>query len=235
MKLLNVATMVFAGVLGSASIAYADWDDVKKTVLLSKQATAELPTGTFSVLQEWAQLESGPIFNEVMTGNVSFTPSASAPLCKSVSFIQTAQLLDNHGKNYKWPGDEAPRNSMMSKAGFFVDHLASQCQPKEKCSPFYRDYWPNTEEGSQDGIATPESRQPAVLIDYPFGWEVISSIRLEACAVCRESMQVYGCFNWGGHWGLTSDRAFHPASAATTPSMEWKTALKRFNAYYLNQ
>jgi hypothetical protein len=231
MKSDKIALLVF-GLLIPASLASADWDDVKKTVLLSKSDTATLPEGSFSVLQEWAQLESGPMFNEVMTGNIAFTPSRSAPVCRSISFVQMAQVLDNHGKNYEWPLDEAPRNTMRSRAGFFVDHLASQCNQGEKCSPFYRDFWPNTEEGSKDGSVSSSSTVSAVLVDYPFGWEFISSIRLEACAVCRDTMKVYGCFNWGGHWGLTSDRAFHPVSATSTPSAEWNEALQRFNGYY---
>jgi hypothetical protein len=215
-----------------SSTARADWDDVKKTVLLSKQDTIPVALGTFDVLQEWAQLESGPMFNEVMTGRIVFSPKPTAPACKAISYIQIARVLDNYGNNYDWPLEESPRNLIRSKRGYFVDHLASQCAQGKACSPFYRDYWPNDEEGSRDGSVGATGTTSAILTDYPFGWETIGSIELEACAVCRETSEVYGCFNWGGHWGLTTDRAFHPASATAAPSAEWSSAVNAFRLYY---
>jgi hypothetical protein len=212
--------------------ATADWDDIKKTVFLSRSDKATLPLGEFSVLQEWAQLESGPFFNEVMTGRIEFIPSKTAPACNALSYIQTAQVLDNQGSQYEWTMDDAPRNEMRSHAGYFVDHMTSQCSKGTSCSPFYRDHWPNTDEGSRDGRVAPNKVESAILTDYPFGWEYISSIRLEACAVCRDTMQVYGCFQWGGHWGLTTDRTFHPVSAARVPSREWRQALEKFSSHY---
>ncbi len=220
--------------LGMAMMASADEiDDVIIDVLSSEHHAAEVARGNFDVTQQWVQITSWPmVFEEAMRGFVTFIPKRTAPACKDISFVQVAQVLDNHGQNYNWPSGESPRNEMRSAQGFFVDHEAVKCEMGKTCSPFYRDYWPNTEDGSRDGSVNSATQTPAILVDYPFGWSEIGSIKLEACAVCRGSGEVYGCFQWGGHWGLTTDRAYHPVKASNTPSNEWRQAVAKFQKYY---
>lgn len=194
--------------------------------------------GLFKLDIQWttAQQTAGDI--DVLAGRVSFHPNqvSSGKECGAISFIQTARVLDNKGKDFTWPSGEAARNQIRTRTnipGFFIDHDALNCAQKNKtCSAFYRDSWPNTDDGSQDGQWDGETSEPAILIDYPFGWDVISEIFLEACAMCRNSRETLGCVTWGGKWPTTGAQTLHQTLATDSQSNTFIEALRRFETHY---
>jgi hypothetical protein len=202
----------------------------------------ELPTGTFSIESRWTTAQQTADEIDVLAGKVSFLPKRNnlKKSCNNISFIQTARVLNNQGLDYQWPSGQHVRNAIRTiaqnnkiQAGYFVDHDASACHPKESgCSPFFRDSWPNSEEGSQDGSFSNKVAKKAVLIDYPFGWDVMSSISLEACAVCRDNGEYWGCATWGGTWPMLGARFVHIPEAAEQPTETFESALKNFWKFY---
>lgn len=186
--------------------------DIKIDLIKSQKIDSKTSNGRWNVDLAWVYVDVIVDSFDALRGIISFTPNHSAPQCERITFIQTAKVLDNELNDYIWPNLEAPRNEIMTKSsfgvnkGFFVDHLASECQKGKSCSPYYRDYWPNEEDGSNDGYKNGEDISSAVLVDYPYGWEEISSIKLEACAVCADNQFVYSCFNWGGSWPVVGER-----------------------------
>ena len=199
--------------------------------------------GVIAVESAWMTVQQTASDVDVLYGRVSFQPNEllQAESCGDVSFIQIAKILDNSGKDYQWPAGQNTRNILKTKkitsagvnAGWFVDHDDLRCKASaQTCSPYFRDSWPNEEEGSRDGKFINGSYSDAVLIDFPFGWEVISSATLEACAVCRKSEELLGCVSWGGTWPTTGDRALHDNSAGTHQSATFTSALRLFNQHY---
>ena len=57
-------------------------------------------------------------------------------------------------------------------------------------------------------------------------WSEISSIELEACAVCRNESQVILCFQWGGSWEMLGESEFLIKGATEKPTNTWTKALK---------
>ncbi|MEY2988105.1 MAG: hypothetical protein RJB13_1626 [Pseudomonadota bacterium] len=232
----------------------SDWNNIELKVVrppigpaisemesLSRNKKISVAEGEFVIESKWKKIEQTSDAIDVLYGRVKFTPKFKdfTPACNNISFIQSARVLDNAGQNYKWPSGQQARNRMMTKksangvaAGFFIDHDASLCAESRECSPFYRDSWPNTQDGSHDGASTPGRTSSAVLIDYPFGWEFISSISLEACAVCRDDMKIYGCATWGGTWPPVGERFVHEVNASNLPSATFSSALLRFQRHY---
>ncbi|MEY4065179.1 MAG: hypothetical protein RIR26_1387 [Pseudomonadota bacterium] len=201
-----------------------------------------LEKGTFTVETKWTTVQQTSSETDVLYGKVSFRakPSSANTTCPNVSFIQTARILDNKGNDYQWPSGQSVRNRLRTKTGmqgvehgYFIDHDAMLCgQESERCSPFFRDHWPNTDVGSQDGLLTDKKSKAAILIDFPYGWESITSAELETCAVCRETNVNFGCVTWGGTWPLTGERSLHPITSAEEPSATFSKALSLFNAHY---
>ncbi|MEN9528802.1 MAG: hypothetical protein RI932_675 [Pseudomonadota bacterium] len=202
----------------------------------------DLSKGTFSLDIRWTTVQQTADEIDVLAGKVSFLPefSSSKEICGAVSFIQSARVLNNRGQDFQWPQGQHVRNAMRTiaqgskiTAGYFIDHDATLCKAGHpNCSPFFRDSWPNPEDGSQDGSTVDGKARAAVLVDYPFGWEVISSISLEACAVCRESGEYLGCATWGGTWPPVGERFVHTPTFSEQPSATFTSALERFKNYY---
>lgn len=208
---------------------------------LSKKTKISLAQGTFQVEVRWKKAQQTSDEIDVLFGRVEFFPkkSASFSSCKNVSFVQTARILDNNGADYSWPLGQTARNLIRTKAnargvvgGYFIDHDASKCIDTKQCSPFFRDSWPNTQDGSRDGSLSSRGAKPVVLVDYPYGWEFISSAKLEACAVCRTDARILGCATWGGEWPMTGERFVFDIEAADSPSATFLDAVRRFKAHY---
>jgi len=200
--------------------------------------TAKTSFGKWDVNLAWISIDVGIEYWEVIRGIVTFKPKTRTPQCSSISFIQTAKVIDNDGLDYVWPLAESPRNKIKTSpgfgkdGGFYVDHKASACSEGEICSPYYRDHWPNLEDDSRDGYKYGNDSRSAVLVDYPFGWEYISSIRLEACAYCRDDNKPMSCFQWGGKWALTGEPEFLIEGPIEKPTFEFQEALEKFENYY---
>lgn len=219
-------------------------ENAAKAQLLSPvlRETIHMSKGSFTVETQWTTIQQTSSEVDVLAGRVSFLPKSanSAEKCGAVSFIQTARILDNKSKDYEWPTGQSARNKMRTKKnaqgverGFFIDHDASRCENLEpECSPFYRDHWPNEEDGSKDGSLLGGQSEAAVLVDYPYGWELISAASLEACAVCRESGEFLGCVTWGGTWPTIGERSLHPFEANENPSKTFEKSLSLFNNFY---
>lgn len=215
--------------------------ELSKEELPFKKKSFSLESGDFTLDVKWKKAQQTSDEVDVLYGRVEFKPKSdsSAQQCKNISFIQTARVLDNAGKDYQWPLGQTARNLIMTKgsrggvsAGYFIDHDATRCAEESTCSPFYRDSWPNTQDGSRDGMLTTNHSSSAVLVDYPFGWEFISSISLEACAVCRDDMRIFGCAMWGGRWPITGGRSVDDLNASEKPSGTFLDALRRFRKHY---
>lgn len=206
------------------------------------KAQFDLPKGKFSLDTRWTKIQQTADETDVLAGRVTFLPKqfSTQQSCGAISFIQIARVLDNRGEDFEWPLGQDARNYMRTtmqgtkiSAGYFIDHDASVCKESQpSCSPFFRDSWPNSEDGSQDGSIDERRSRAAVLVDYPFGWEVISSIALEACAVCRESGEYLGCATWGGTWPPVGERFVHTPQFSERPSATFSNALARFKKYY---
>jgi hypothetical protein len=208
----------------------------------SLKETLSLEKGTFTVETKWTTVQQTSSETDVLFGKVSFRAKSnvSGNTCRNISFIQTARILDNKGVDYEWPAGQSVRNRLRTNSGmrdiepgYFIDHDALLCnRESQECSPFFRDHWPNTEVGSQDGWLTDKKSKPAILIDFPYGWESITTAALETCAVCRESNEYFGCITWGGTWPLTGERTLHPITSAEKPSKTFSKALLIFNSHY---
>lgn len=204
--------------------------------------TLSLDRGIFTVESKWTTAPQTAGETDVLFGKVSFRakPSHAGGTCQNISFIQTARILNNQGTDYQWPMGQDVRNRLRTKSGvrdiepgFFIDHDAVNCTNSGNgCSPFFRDHWPNIDSGSRDGSLSTTKSTAAVLIDFPYGWELITSAALETCAVCRETNENFGCVTWGGTWPLTGERVLHPITSANTPSKTFSKALSLFNSFY---
>lgn len=208
----------------------------------SLKTNFDLPKGTFSLDTRWTTVQQTADEIDVLAGRITFLakPFSNHQMCGAISFIQTARVLDNRGQDFQWPQGQHARNAMRTilqgqriTAGYFIDHDASLCTAGQtNCSPFFRDSWPNAEDGSQDGSIDGHRSRAAVLVDYPFGWEVISSIALEACAICRESGEYLGCATWGGTWPTLGQRFVHVPQFSEHPSTTFEKAMHLFKKYY---
>lgn len=203
------------------------------------EASMKFPTGVASAEIYWGTSEDTG--EDILVANLKFDPNKKAPLCERISFIQTAQVETAPGKDYEWNEAEgqANRNFIRTKLapgierGFFIDHNAIKCQLGSKCSPYYRDSWPNVDY-SQDGYVRPGSMTHASLHDAPYGWTNFEQIRLEACAYCINpgSAIPMGCMKWGGYWGMTGPKKILPISFHERPTQTFLTALKAFVNFY---
>ena len=223
-----------------AAELFSDELATSKPVVLKQKF--DLPKGTFTVESKWTTIQQTSSETDVLFGKISFraSPKTTKSNCQNISFIQIARIQDNKGRDYQWPSGQSVRNQMRTtrdsrgvEPGYFIDHDAMNCADGEAiCSPFFRDHWPNSDVGSQDGSVTESKAKTAVLIDFPYGWELITSAALETCAVCRESNEVYGCVTWGGTWPLTGERYLHDPVASESQSKTFAKALSLFEAHY---
>lgn len=236
MRLLFLSVLVLLTTVSRST--YASDDQIEIMVKKSITSNTATSNGEWEVDVAWVEITTIFDYTEALRGIVSYSPSKNSRTCENISFIQTAQVLDNEGNDYIWPLGEAPRNQIKTAASFgvnphyYIDHSASACQERENCSPYYRDYWPNEEDNSQDGFNKDGKQKSAVLVDYPFGWEIISSIKLEACAYCRDSNTPLSCFQWGGKWPLIGEQEFIIGGATEKPTNTFVHALENFHNYY---
>jgi len=194
----------------------------------------ELPLkdGAWRVDARWSSdPEDG---EDVLAGHLAFTPSAAAPMCRSIRIIQVANMEVSPGKSYQWPAlsGETDRNLTRTPQGYYVDHEAAKCLKGKPCSPYYRDSWLLPDE-SHDGQNIPGHVVSASIADYPFGWGNFDQISLETCARCVDNGQFLGCATWGAFWPLIGNRPppFTPAAAAA-PSASFMGALRLFASFY---
>lgn len=185
--------------------------------------------GIFSLQTGW--LYDDTKSGDVLVGILSFEPSAEAHACNKIGFIQAAQVKDLKGQDLLWPGTLASRNKMRSSDGYFVDHDSSRCEAGKSCSPFFNDWWPD-ESRSKTGEVENGVTEPAGMADFPFGWTAFNSIRLEACAVCADDGEVYGCVKWGATWPSDGPRVLETASASEEPSENFIMAVQKFVEFY---
>ncbi|NBW83011.1 hypothetical protein EBR21_14770 [bacterium] len=234
------ATFMGFGTRASAAELFSEEMSTNKPVVLKQMF--ELPKGIFTVESKWTTVQQTSSETDVLFGKVSFkaNPKAVASHCQSISFIQTARIQDNKGRDFQWPSGQSVRNEIRTQRdsqgveqGYFIDHDAVNCDDgRSSCSPFFRDHWPNSDVGSQDGSVGERKVKAAVLMDFPYGWELIASAALETCAVCRDSNEVYGCVTWGGTWPLTGERYLHDPVASESQSKTFAKALSMFEAHY---
>jgi hypothetical protein len=240
------ATSICAGVALSFSTVPLPANAGENSIFVSKdqvlRRSFDLPQGNFVVETMWTTAAQTAGEVDVLSGRVSFRAKLGNPsgICTNISFIQTARILDNKGNDYQWPAGQSVRNQIRTKRtannveqGYFVDHDATQCAERSsECSPFFRDHWPNSDLGSQDGSLEAEKQKAAVLVDFPYGWELITSAELETCAVCRDTKKTFGCVTWGGTWPLTGERFLHGPKATNSPSTTFEKALSLFQSFY---
>lgn len=189
----------------------------------------------FSASVSWT---SDPIDDmDLLHGVIQYRPDSQTPSCGPIRMVQIARVQLEDGRDYEWTLGEANRNRIKTQAssrlepGYYIDHLASRCSPGKSCSPYFRDSWPNPDE-SRDGFKTSRGSQTASIADYPRGWDMFQSIRLEACAVCPVTNQSLGCVKWGAEWPSMGDRKISGPVVKKTPSATFKTALRNFHEFY---
>jgi len=239
---LDSLLLISLSLLSARSLADTNANsDSDKKIHQSAELKAELSQGTFEVDTHWVTVQQTSSEEETLNGNIRFIPKPIISNCSNLSFIQSVRIQNNAGGDYKWPVGQSARNAMRTKKnssegvapGFFIDHDASRCEAKDtSCSPYYRDSWPNENDGSQDGSVKNGKVEDAFMVDYPYGWGIISQAHLEACAVCRESAEILGCVNWGGTWPTIGERTLDKITASEKPSATFLRALKNFNLYY---
>jgi hypothetical protein len=198
--------------------------------------TIEVAKGTFNLEFGWTTNDIGV---DALRGRVSFTPKAGVAQNDDIGFVQIARVEVTAG-DYDWPGEEAPRNVMRTKAdptngvegGFYIDHQAAKAATLASPKPFFRDYWPNDDESADGVVKNGQPVRPASMVDYPYGWDTMNRISLQACAVGRSTGTIYGCVRWGAEWPLTGPRVIFKAAASDAPTATWKQALRNFDAFY---
>lgn len=227
MKISFVALSIFLTSLGLSSIVCA-----QAPTLMSFNGKH----GLFSVESSWAVDSTTHL--DVLRGRVEFLPSETLR-CSKIQAVQVAKVLGNDAQDFTWSGGNEPRNQMRTAAdqrkgiqpGYFVDHDPSLCQKGSPCSTAFRDHWPNADESS-DGFRDGASFRSASLIDYPYGWELMQSIQLEACMKCQDSGEYLGCVKWGARWPAVGARELNPSGFSENPSPSFFEALRIFSVYY---
>lgn len=243
LSLLALSTFIIPRNVSAQTQSHRDLPETAEASKSSQKFSRALQRGVFDVETRWMTTQQTSSEVDVLNGRVGFKANSTVNVdsCGDISFIQIAKILDNQGRNFEWPMGQETRNKIRTQKratrgvedGWFVDHDDTKCQDtKEVCSPFYRDSWPNTDDGSRDGQNKNNAYSRAVLVDYPFGWEVISSAQLETCAVCRKDAVILGCVTWGGHWPATGERTLQEISSSETASNTFADALKNFNRHY---
>lgn len=230
----NMLLTTLTSLLLSTSAYSAPEINIKKKI----QIKSNTSSGKWDVDLAWVGIQDLE-YTEALRGFVKFSPNTNSSPCNRLSFIQIAQVLDNEENDYQWPLGESPRNLIKTEDSFYIepyyyiDHQAVKCNRLDRsCSPYFRDYWPNREDGSQDGSVSSTESKPAILVDYPFGWELISSIKLEACAVCRDDSKILSCFQWGGSWKTIGEPEFIVDGATEKPTQTFEEALSNFRSFY---
>lgn len=176
-----------------------------------------------------------------LEGHIEFHPSVkSCPKCKLIRLVQIVRVFEKPGVQYRWTGDEAPREKMKTKAdkkkgiekGFFVDHLAKDCSKGKGCSIYYNDPAPSAtaQEGSNDGTTAVH----ASLFDGPQG-DADDVYEFETCARCHDTGEYLGCVDWGFSVDGSGKSSPTPPFEHGFPTETFREAVKKFDKYYKNK
>lgn len=185
-----------------------------------------------------------------MSGTIEFTPAAKAPDSKSIRLLQVAKDVDRGtGKDYKWTGDEANRNKVMTAqdtktgvaGGYFVDALHKNRTPRTAkadaaVSPYYiDDYKALKDPDNRDGSKQGNKIASASLWDYP-GSSGERDFKFETAAKATDSGYIYATLTWGfsitdASKGTVSKEY---AQAHYVQSATFNAALKQFDEFYKN-
>lgn len=169
---------------------------------------------------------------DILFGDIKFKPNSSTKICRNISFIQIAKVIDNKNKDLVWDkiSGQSNRNLIKTKNNWFLDHDATKCDKNKSCSKFFIDHWANDcsygSKLSNDDIMT------AQIKDYPFGWTQFSDIELESCAVCKDSNEIFSCVKWGASWPLMGDRKIKNIEVSQAPSLDFIEAINLFDSFY---
>lgn len=217
---------------------FSNLDYYKRTDLTPLPIDESVPL-TYGILNAKVNWDEDPITEMIVLRSlITFTPTSSLQ-CNQISFIQTARVDQEIRGDYEWLGGEEPRNFIKTKSTknqdivdhFFIDHKAFHCEKGLYCSPYYRDHWPNLQE-SGDGISYNDFQRPASLADFPFGWDSMERIVLEACAFCKDDKRLFGCIIWGAQMPLFDQPQMIIPKASDVASPTFIKALDLFVHYY---
>jgi hypothetical protein len=187
--------------------------------------------GSFAIDLSW--INDPDTGEDALRGFIQYNPHANLPACPRLTASQIARVKTESGQNLIWDAvtGQSARNSIRTVDGFYVDHDALKCQPGHRCSPYFRDSWPNANESSDGSISMTGLASPASMIDYPYGWLDFASIELETCMICATDSRVLDCVSWGARWGNTTPQTFM-APVVASQSASFKEALSRFFSFY---
>jgi|GEM_PF-3839681 len=172
-------------------------------------------------------------------GKVAFTPDPqSCPKCKSIRLVQIVRVFEKPGQDYTFPGAEAPREQVKTKAdadkgvkeNFFVDHFAAKCSKGKACSVYYRDHAPNASK-SQDGSSDGTTAKEASLWDRPSG-DKDDIFEFETCALCADTGKPLKCLDWGFQADSAGKATVTPEAEHGVPSATFDAATAAFRKYY---
>jgi hypothetical protein len=211
-----------------------------KRTSADRQILSHLSSGELEATVGWTVDDDTS--SDMLRGRIEYRPQSNRRnSCPSIRFIQVAKTTRNGGADYDWQGHEQLRNILRTLSnsdagivgGYFVDHEAFACTPGAVCSPYFRDYWANSDE-SGDGFERGAESRSASLVDYSFGWEILEQISLESCARCVPTGKFLGCAEWGARWPAQGERQISPIRIRENPSKTFRAALRRFDEVYAN-
>jgi len=195
-----------------------------------------VPKGKFVVDMTPTPPQRGPrgtIPTEVK-GTIEFIPDAKkCPECKLIRLVQIVYV-----KNQIWRGAEANREFVKTKkdkkkgirGGFFVDHMAANCEPGKACSIYYRVHAPH-EKRSHDGSNDGKTPVGASLYDGPKGGPN-ESMEFETCARCVDDGEYFGCVIWSWLANKKGEIGMRKPHGANLPSATFNEAIRVFNEFY---
>jgi Domain of unknown function (DUF4157) len=189
--------------------------------------------------------ESHPGAKSGMSGTIKFKASNSSPDSTSIRLLQIARDEDlTTGKEYKWTGDEANRNKVMTAAGssvdpgFFVDALEyKNLKPRTAKGdapvlPYYTEY---AKTQAADGSKKGKTITEASMWDFP-GSSGNRRFSFETAAQAVDTGYVYATLSWGF---TISDAAkgkvdTEHASLHNIQTATFDAAVKSFNEFFKN-
>lgn len=247
---------------GKTSVALRDQISLTQgsESLISKVSSSSIQrdlTGSHKVKEGEFKMSMTTISNpgdqSGMAGTISFLPNAKGPDSTSIRLVQVVRSEDlSKGQEIDWSsGSEANRNKIRTtenkkkgiKPGFYVDHLASQANPRtQKTDPavslYYRDYF----EFKRDNISVVEdgSKKGSTVTEAILGDAVRSKFNdrftFETVAKSPINGHEYGSLQWGF---TVTDPANgkvenEHAKARRTPSKTYFAAVREFDKFYRN-
>jgi hypothetical protein len=190
-----------------------------------------LANGKFIV--EMAPKRSG------ILGTVEFVPDpANCPPCARIRLVQVVKAVTDDGSDYDdWVVGEQNRRLLRGPNGWFVDHKAAKWSRGDtNANIYFNESFPVPGTQSRDGSKQGDSITSAMLYDAP-GGDRMYRFFAETAVRCDDinsptNAQYLGFVHWGFIRAGNRMGEFQPIDGSETPTLDFSTALEKFNGFY---